>query len=202
MATATRPKTTYAEYLAFERASEQKHEFVDGEIYAMAGARFEHNQIAGNVFALLWNALRARGCTVNNSDQRIKTPLGTAHYPDVSALCGEPRFSDDTRDELLNPSVIIEVLSEGTEAYDRGKKFEKYASLPSLRAYLLVATDDKSIELRERRDDVWTLRTFHEGERVKLAALDSELSVDDVYAGVTLVESTTPKNRLEKTPSS
>jgi Uma2 family endonuclease len=198
MATAPRPKMTYEEYLAFERASEQKHEFVDGEIYAMAGARFEHNQLAGNVFGLLWNALRSRGCTVNNSDQRIKTPLGTAHYPDVSALCGDPRFSDDTRDELLNPSVVIEVLSESTEAYDRGKKFDKYATIPSLRAYLLVATDGKSIELRERRDDVWTLRTFHEGERVKIAVLECELVVDDVYAGVTLVEPTTPKNRVTK----
>src|SRR5437764_4039337 len=160
---------TYEEYLAFERGSEQKHEFVDGEIHAMAGGRFEHNQLAGNVFALLWNALRSRGCTVNNSDQRVHTPAGAGFYPDVSALCGEPRFTDDVHDELLNPSVIVEVLSESTEAYDRGKKFERYATIPSLRAYLLVATDRKSIELRERRDDIWTLRTFGPGERLTIA---------------------------------
>ena len=179
---------SYEEYLAFERASEQKHEFVDGEVYAMAGGRFEHNQLAGNVFAILWNALRARACTVNNSDQRVRTPVGTAHYPDVSALCGEPRFSDDTRDELLNPTLVVEVLSESTEGYDRGKKFERYATMPSLRAYVLVATDRKSIELRERRDDVWTLRTFGAGEQLTVQSLDVTLVVDDVYAGVPLVD--------------
>jgi Uma2 family endonuclease len=185
---------TYEEYLVFERGSEQKHEYVDGEIYAMAGGKTEHNELAMNVSALLWNVLRARGCTVYNSDQRVRTPTGTGHYPDVSALCGDRRFSDDTRDELLNPTLIVEVLSESTEAYDRGKKFEKYATIPSLQAYVLVATDRVSIELRERREDVWTLRTFGPGERLTVHALDVTLVVDDVYAGVQLVDPSATKD--------
>ncbi len=186
MATASRRKMSYEEYLALERASDQKHELANGEVFAMAGARFEHNQIAGNVFALLWIALRGRSCTVNNSDQRVRAPDDSAHYPDVSALCGEPSFSDDVRDELLNPSVVVEVLSERTEGYDRGEKFEHYATIPSMQAYLLVATDRQRVELRERRDDVWTLRTFGPGERVPIAPLGCELAVDDVYANVAL----------------
>jgi Uma2 family endonuclease len=176
---------TYEEYLAFERAAETKHEFVDGQILAMAGGRFEHNQLAGNVFALLWTALRPRGCTVHNSDQRVRAPDDSAHYPDVSAGCEEPHFSDDTRDELLNPSLVVEVLSKSTEGYDRGEKFEHYATIPSLVTYLLIATDRPRIELRERREDVWTLRTFGPGEDVPLS-IGCTLAVDDVYANVSL----------------
>lgn len=142
------------------------------------------------MFALLWIALRGRSCTVDNSDPRVRAPDGTAHYPDVSALCGEPAFSDEVRDELLNPSVVVEVLSEGTEGYDRGEKFEHYATIPSLQAYVLVASDRRRIELRERRrlgqDDVWTLRTFGPGERVAIAPLGCEIAVDDVYASVAI----------------
>jgi len=154
----------------------------------MAGARFEHNQLAGNVFALLWNTIRTRGCTVNNSDQRVRAPDGTAHYPDVTALCGEPRFTDDVRDELVNPTVIVEVLSERTEAYDRGEKFEHYATIPSFVAYVLIATDRKSVELRERSGNAWTLRTFGPGDRFHLTGIDVELGVDDIYANVVLTE--------------
>lgn len=177
---------TYAEYLAMERSATEKHEFVNGHAFAMAGARFEHNQIAGNVFASLWNAFRGRPCRVNNSDQRVRAPDGTAHYPDVTALCGEPRFSDDVRDELVNPLVIVEILSEGTEAYDRGEKFEHYATIPSFTTYVLVATDRKRVEVRERLGDAWTLRTFGPGERIALGALSCELSIDDVYGDVEL----------------
>jgi len=188
VATAPKERMTYEEYLAFERASPAKHEFVNGHVFAMAGARFEHNQLAGNVFALLWTAFRGRPCRVNNSDQRVRAPDGTGHYPDVTALCGEPRFTDDVRDELVNPAVIVEVLSERTEAYDRGEKFEHYAMIPSFVAYVLVATDRTRVELRERTADAWTLRTFGPGESFRLTAIDAELSVDDIYANVVLQE--------------
>jgi Uma2 family endonuclease len=179
---------TYEEYLAFERSSPGKHEFVNGHVFAMAGGRFEHNQLAGNVHALLWNSFRGRPCRVNNSDQRVLAPDGTAHYPDVTALCGDPTFSDDVRDELLNPTLIVEVLSDSTEAYDRGKKFEHYATIPSFSAYVLIATDRQRVEIRERSGELWTLRTLGPGERFALTALGCELAVDDIYANVVLAE--------------
>src|SRR5689334_17788040 len=119
---ARRLKMTPEEYLAFERASEQKHEYVDGEIFAMAGGTREHNLIAANVVGELRSALLERPCEVYGSDQKLKTPAGKYHYPDVSVICGPPVFEDETRDVMLNPRAIVEVLSDSTERYDRGDK--------------------------------------------------------------------------------
>jgi Uma2 family endonuclease len=186
MATSTRPRfASYEDYQAFERASEeQKHEFVDGEVFAMAGGKGPHNQLGAQITAALVTALRDQPCTVYSSDMRVRTPRNRAHYPDVSALCGKPLFSDDTRDELLNPTLLVEVLSDSTEGYDRGKKFESYVTIDSLREYVLVASDHVHIDHFVRDREGWHLRQYEAGQRIKLASLPCELDVDEVYRRV------------------
>ena len=179
---------TYDEYRALERAAPERNEFHDGEVFAMSGGTRVHGVVIGNTFGSLWTSLRPRGCTVFTSDMRVRTADDHGVYPDVSALCGAPRFSDTTEDELTNPTLVVEVLSESTERYDRGRKFEHYASIPELRAYVLVATDHVGIELRfrEQLGDDWKIRHFHGGDRVEIDSLSVALVVDDVYAGVSL----------------
>lgn len=174
------------EYLAMERASTGKHEFFAGEVFAMAGGTREHNLLAGNALALLWNALRERDCEVYNSDQRVFIPATRQYvYPDVAVVCGGPRFEDEVRDVLLNPSVVIEVLSDGTERYDRGKKFEGYRTIDSLRDYLLVAQDAVRVEHFTREDGgSWRLRVYGRGQALALDACEVQLPVDELYARV------------------
>jgi Uma2 family endonuclease len=129
-----------AEYLALERAAEHRHEYVSGRVYAMTGASREHNVIATNTSRALGNQLSGRPCETYQSDMRVKvSETGMYTYPDVVVACGTPAFEDAYVDTLLNPTVIIEVLSPSTEAYDRGEKFAHYRRLPSLREYLLIA---------------------------------------------------------------
>jgi Uma2 family endonuclease len=124
---ALRTRLTPQEYLAFERSAEQRHEYADGEIFAMPGGTREHSLIAGNVYGELSTALLERRCEVHGSDMRIKIPATERYvYPDASVVCGRPVFDDDTRDTLVNPVVIVEVLSDSSEAYDRGDKFGHY----------------------------------------------------------------------------
>jgi len=132
---------TPKEYLALERSAEYKSEYLAGEIFAMAGTSERHNLIAGNVFAELHAQLRKRPCKVYFSDVRLKVNrTGLYTYPNVMVVCGETQFADNQQDMILNPTVIIEVLSESTEGYDRGKKFEHYRKLDSLSEYI-VSTD-------------------------------------------------------------
>lgn len=180
---ATTAPLTYAEYRERERASPAKHEFVDGEIFAMSGARRVHNQIAANFLALCWTAFRERRCVVYGSDMRVVTADDVAAYPDVSALCGAPRFSDDVQDELVNPSLLVEVLSESTEAYDRGEKFEHYETIASLREYVLASSTKPRLEVFRRADGgAWTRITAVAGERVTFESVGVTLSVDEIYA--------------------
>jgi Uma2 family endonuclease len=137
---AERRKMSPVEYLALERSSREKHEYCDGEVFAMAGASREHNLIVANVVGELRAALRHRPCEVYPSDMRLKVPAaGTYSYPDASALCGSAEFEDAEVDTLLNPAVIVDVLSESTEDYDRGTKFKNYRSIPSFREYVVVS---------------------------------------------------------------
>src|SRR5215218_3291887 len=127
MSSQTRPHYTLQEYLAIERSSQQKNEYLNGEIFAMGGASERHNLIVGNVFASLHAQLRGQPCKVYSSDMRVKIDTtGLYTYPDVVALCGEARFDDEQHDTLINPNIIIEVLSKSTEGYDRGEKFAHY----------------------------------------------------------------------------
>lgn len=177
---------TPAEYLALERSSPQKHELVDGEIFAMAGASYAHNKIVGNLVGELRTALRDRPCDVMPSDLRIHVPAtGLYTYPDVTVMCGDPRFEGDVEDTLLNPTVIVEVLSESTEGYDRGKKSRNYRSIASLREYVLVAQDVVSVERYTRGDGrVWSLHESGAGERLVLGSIGCEIAVDEIYLKV------------------
>ena len=139
MSTAPKTYLTQADYLHRERAAEGKSEFYRGEMFAMAGASREHNLIVGNLVTSLNLQLRDRDCQVYPSDMRVKvSPTGLYTYPDVSVACENPEFEDAQGDTLLNPRVLVEVLSDSTEAYDRGPKFEQYRQLASLRDYLLI----------------------------------------------------------------
>ena len=179
-------RMTEAEYLAFERASPDKHEYVDGEIFAMSGGTSEHAAVSASVIGELRNALAGRGCRVHTSDMRVHTPVtGRFLYPDASVVCGRLVFTDDTRDTLVNPRVIVEVLSDSTEGYDRGGKFESYQTIPSLLEYVLCSQKKPRIEVFTRQaDGSWLLRSYGAGERAALSSLECTIEVDRVYADV------------------
>lgn len=175
----------YQEYVTFERDADTKHEFANGHAFGMSGGTRAHNLIAVNIVSTLHAALRGRPCLVFNSDMRVKTGDGTGAYPDGSALCGGPVFSDEREDELLNPSLIIEVLSESTEAYDRGEKFVHYSATPSVKEYVLAPSRRAALEVFTREGDgSWSLRRYGAGDVVRLTSLDCQLAVDDAYLKV------------------
>ena len=175
------------EYLLFERASQTKHEYYNGRIYAMTGAKEAHNLIAGNTLAALHRQLRAKPCRVYPSDMRVKVAkTGLNTYPDVVVVCGKPHFSDKVLDTLLNPVVIIEILSASTERYDRGMKFQNYRTIDTLRDYILIAQDQYHIEHFSRQDSGrWVLQEATESTAgVYILSIDCELSIQDVYEKV------------------
>lgn len=174
------------EYLAWEREQPTKHEYVDGAIVAMAGASFEHNTILANLLRSFGNALVDRPCRVLASDMRVKTPAnGRYRYPDGSVACDPIKFEDNELDTLLNPVVLIEVLSDSTEREDRGEKFRDYRSIPSFREYLLVSQAEVLVEHYVRSDSgVWTYRDIGPGGRISLASCEVELRVDEFYLKV------------------
>ena len=177
---------TPEEYLAWERLQPEKHEFHDGEVFDMAGATFEHNQIVANVAGELRAVLRQKPCRVCASDLRVKIPAtGLYTYPEASVVCGRPQFEDDKLDTLLNPLVLVEVLSESTEDYDRGTKFTNYRSIASFRDYVVISTDQVLVEYHTRRDDgSWVLREIKAGERFTLESVGCEIAVDELYLKV------------------
>jgi len=180
-------KWTVEEYLAMERASEEKHEFLDGEIYLMSGASFNHNQIVGRTLGLLFVQLQNGPCDVLPSDMRVKVnDSGLYTYPDIIVICGEPKVEETEQDTLLNPTVIIEVLSPSTESYDRGKKFQHYRALDSLQEYVLIAQDQARIEryLRQPSGE-WLLSDAVGLEAViDLPSIQCKLALADVYAKI------------------
>lgn len=187
---AERLKVTPEEYLAFERGSEEKHEYVDGEIFAMSGGTFKHALIAQNIARELDNALLDRPCRVLGSDMRIKAEaVGSYHYPDVSVLCEEPRFEDATEDVLLNPKLVVEVLSESSERYDRGDKFARYRTIESLTDYVLISQTTELVEHYHRLpgddgDDAWRYRALRAGDVFELSSLACAIPVARIYLKV------------------
>lgn len=160
MVQALKAKTTRIEYLEFDASSPEKHEFFDGQIYAMAGGSFNHSAIGLNVATTLRNQLRGTPCQPMNSDMRIHTPSGLDTYPDVSVFCNESELTDDDR-TLLNPVVIIEVLSPTTRSYDRGDKFWHYRSIPGLQDYVLIDSESIHVEHHHRQNrDEWLLHEY------------------------------------------
>lgn len=175
---------TAAEYLAWERAQPSKHEFFDGEILAMAGGSPRHNALSVNASAALRTALAQRGCVTFSSDQRIGFSPKKYVYPDASVVCGELKTEDGADDVVVNPTVIVEVLSRSTEQYDRGGKWEGYRRIPSLTDYVLVSQAKPQIEVYQRRDDgSWMYRAVGAGERAVLTN-GAVLDVDGIFAGV------------------
>ncbi len=175
---------TVEDYLAMERSSlDVKHEYVDGKIYAMVGASREHNLIAVNIARELSSQLNRRPCEAYVNDMRVKPQQAKRYYyPDLVVVCGKPVFEDDHNDTLLNPGLLIEILSASTEAYDRGGKFTAYRRIESLREYLLVAQDKPFIEHYLRQGGVWVL-TETEGleDAVRLESIGCILSMNEVY---------------------
>jgi len=184
MSTLPKKRYTPEEYLALERQAEYKSQYFDGEIFAMAGATRRHNLIAMNIGRELSAQLRGRPCEAYPSEMRVKvSPTGLYTYPDVVVVCGEPRFEDDHQDTLLNPTLIVEVLSPTTEDYDRGRKFAHYRRIDSLAEYVLVAQQEHHVE-RHRRQETgeWMLReTDRPDDTLALTSIDCELALVDVY---------------------
>jgi Uma2 family endonuclease len=173
--------------LAIERDTELKHEFYLGEIFAMGGATEPHNQITFNLATELGALLKNRECRAYVNDMRVKVSAsGLYTYPDAVVTCEQPRFEDDELDTLLNPQMIIEVLSDSTEKYDRGKKFAHYRRVESLREYVLVSQDRPLVEHYARQDDGHWLLTVASGleATVELPTVDCRLRLADVYAKV------------------
>ena len=187
MATQPKPYLTPEEYLAFEREADVKHEYYAGEIFAFAGASRQHNLIAGNVFAGLHAQLRKRPCEVYPSDMRVRvSPTGLYTYPDVTVVCEEARFDDENKDTLLNPMVIVEVLSPSTEGYDRGGKFEQYRKLESVQEYVVIAQDRVHVERWGREENnQWLLsETDNVEDVITLPSIGCRLAVADLYEKV------------------
>jgi Uma2 family endonuclease len=174
-------------YLERERKAEFKSEYLEGEIYAMAGGSPRHSHITANVIGALWARLQGKPCRVLSSDMKVRASReGLYAYPDVSVVCGEMQFHDEHEDVLTNPIVIVEVLSPSTEAYDRGKKFHQYQQIATLQHYLLVAQDTPCIDHYFRQDDgFWRVETVMglDGQ-VVLNSLDIALALAQVYEKV------------------
>lgn len=182
-------KLTEAEYLTIERSASFKSEFYQGEMFAMAGARYAHNRIKENLSGMLYAALSKGPCQSLSSDMRLKVEAtGFLCYPDLMILCDPPMFIDEVEDTLSNPVVLIEVLSESTEKFDRGKKFDHYKRIPTLKEYLLVSQDEIRIERYHRLEDGnWAHGVFTETDaEMTLASLPVRLPIADLYAGVSL----------------
>jgi Uma2 family endonuclease len=183
---------TADEYLAMERAAQYKSEYLDGEVVAMAGASEPHNLIVTNIVAELGVQLRGRPCRVYISNMRVDVrESGLYAYPDVVALCGEPILSDDQRDNLRNPAVIIEVLSKSTEGYDRGRKAMKYRRIESLLEYLLVAQDKSHVEhyVRQAKGGWLLSESTTLGDEILLSSIDCHLKLSAIYDKVSISES-------------
>jgi Uma2 family endonuclease len=183
MRNAPEARMTYAEYVAAEEVSDVRHELLHGEVFAMARGTPEHAALAAAFLRELGLALRGRPCRVYSSDLRVRireTSLTT--YPDASVVCGNLETDPDDPNAVVNPIVLVEVLSESTEAYDRGSKAAHYRRIPSLREYVLVAQDEARIEVYRRAEHGrWELLEARAGERIELASLGVALDVGAVY---------------------
>jgi Uma2 family endonuclease len=173
---------SYAEYLEFERTAETKHEYVNGQVYAMAGGSTEHARLAARVAAQLLQALGARPCEVFSSDLRVRNLVtGRSTYPDVTVICGHLDRAPDDEHAATNPMLIVEVLSESTESHDRGDKWRHYRRIPSLQTYVLVSQAEPQIEVFRRVGDVWQYQAAGPGEQLQLDDHGLCLDVDALY---------------------
>ncbi|MEO5951329.1 MAG: Uma2 family endonuclease [Chloroflexia bacterium] len=186
MASVARKTYTPEEYLELERNAEYKSEYINGEIYAMAGASVDHITISSNLLAEIHQQLKGKPCRVFNSDLRIKVnPTGMYTYPDITAVCGTIRLEDTKQDTLLNPTLIAEVLSPSTEAYDRGEKFAHYRKLPSLQEYILISQDKILVERYIRQGEDWLLSAFSDpNATLNLTSINCAIPIASIYTDV------------------
>ena len=198
---AAQTRLTPEEYIAFERKAPpdseiSRYEYLNGELIAMSGASREHNLISNNISSEFRNLLKGSGCETYASDMRVSAPLTSSYfYPDVVVVCEEPRFEDEVFDILLNPIILVEVLSPSTEAYDRGEKFSHYRHLASLQEYVLVSQDKVLVERYRRPEkhetasvttEDWIFTAFQALEDIlPLTSIQCELPLQEIYERVT-----------------
>ena len=178
---------TLEDYLGVEEMSGVRHELVDGQIFAMAGGTPEHAALAASAVVLLGSKLRGKPYRPYSGDLRIRVlATGLATYPDAAVICGEPARDPSSVTHVTNPTVVIEVLSPSTEAYDRGEKREHYQQIEALREYVLVSQHQRRVEVFRRVDSGWTRDVYEAGSTIDLASLGISLSTDELYddAGV------------------
>lgn len=183
---------TATQYLAFERDSDEKHEFFDHDVYLMTGASENHNLIVANLIISLGTQLRGTPCKLYPSDMRVCiAALDSYTYPDVSVVCGEAAFEDERRDSLLNPTLLIEVLSPSTEKYDRGRKFRLYRALDSLQDYLLISQTNFHVEYFQLQPNGhWMLIEAEEPTAiVELPSIRAALTLNDIYDRIVFADS-------------
>ena len=187
------------EYLALERESDIKNEYFDGEIFAMAGARRGHNQISTNIVRMLGNHLLEKPCSVFSSDMKVKMEeIRKYTYPDIVVVCDHEEYEDENNDILLNPLVIIEILSDSTEAYDRGDKFSHYQFIDSFKEYILVSQYVCRVEKFTRQEDetwVYSKRNNME-DTVRIESIKCDLPVSEIYRRVNFTPHHLRRNHL------
>ncbi len=177
---------TFEEYLTLEESSTVRHEFLAGEIYAMAGGTPEHAALAMAMGAALIDLVRGRPCRVHSSDLRVRVQeTGLTTYPDVTVVCGPYETDPQNKHTIVNPLIVVEVTSESTDEYDRGDKLAGYQRVRSLSAVILVSHRERLIEVFERADEGFKRTEARQGERVRIGALGGELRVDEIYGVAT-----------------
>lgn len=182
-------KFTIEEYLAMEEAATEKHEYYKGEIFAISGPKMPHNIIFRNLFVGLANKLNGKRCQPFGSDMRVHIEANTLFtYPDISIICGEPETLNNDNWNLLNPAVIIEILSPSTKNYDRGEKFKLYRDIPALKEYILVDSENIHIEIfRLNQSNHWELEEYSSSEEaLHIRTINENISIADIYDGVRL----------------
>jgi len=175
---------TEQEYLALDRVADRRSEYHDGQMFLMSGASNEHNLIVGEVIRNIGNTLVNSPCNVYPSDMRIQIPGRRNYvYPDVSVVCAEPQFDDKRSEILLNPNLIIEVLSPSTQHFDRGKKFDLYRRIPSLQEYVLIAQNEpRAVAYRRQADEIWVFSEAHGLDgNIHLHSVGCDLDLKEVY---------------------
>jgi Uma2 family endonuclease len=181
---------TYADYVALELQSPTKHEFLEGEIYAMAGGSEEHSALAAEVLRILGNAIGNRPCRVHTSDLRIFVEAaGLATFPDGAVVCGPlQQHEPSPKATALNPMILVEVTSDSSEDFDNGEKLEYYRTIPSLRECIVISHRERRITLHSRdTSDAWTTRIATAGQSMIVESIAAELSVDEIYRASAIV---------------
>jgi Uma2 family endonuclease len=185
----SKQKISIEEYLEMENAALEKHEYYQGEVFAMSGSKVPHNEICVNLIAILKNRSKGKKCKPYNSDQRIHIPSNTLFtYPDISIVCGEIITLNGDNWNALNPTVIIEVLSKSTKNYDRGEKFKLYREIKTLKEYMLVDSESVHVEIfRLNKNNHWELEEYNDGNsNIEIKVINENIAIAEIYDGVNL----------------